>query len=201
MDEINERIKTLPYQIQHRSNSLAAEKKLLRDIKQAKVERENITVDVSPKSNLWGYWGLKNTVGSKEAMKDQIKLISNDLDKLKQEKQAFNANLKCHKDRIELKTAESDIARLQRELENINRKKDEVYKYILQLKTQSDEVVLQDENYRNYLPVLNNARELEKKNDFAGLKHLSKTQVEMYMSQWSNSTSFREDYEMRMYHY
>ncbi|KAM7492237.1 hypothetical protein LguiA_035158 [Lonicera macranthoides] len=141
-DEINDLIKTLHYGIQHGRNNLAAEKKLLRDIKQAEAERDKITVDVSTKPNIWGYWELKNPAGSKEAMKDRIKLVSNDLDILEMEKQAFNANLKRHKEGLELKTAESDVARLQRELKNINRKKDEVYKYIVELKRQTDEVSL-----------------------------------------------------------
>ena len=67
-------IKTLHYGIQHGHNNLAAEKKLLRDIKQAEGERDKITVDVSTKPNIWGYWELKNAAGSKEAMKDRIKV-------------------------------------------------------------------------------------------------------------------------------
>lgn len=67
-------IKTLHYGIQHARNNLAAEKKLLRDIKQAEAERDKITVDVSTKPNILGYWELKNAAGSKEAMKDRLKV-------------------------------------------------------------------------------------------------------------------------------
>ncbi|GFS41321.1 hypothetical protein Acr_00g0073730 [Actinidia rufa] len=150
------KIKRLCYRIQHGTNSLSEEKKLLGEIK-------------------------------------QMEFLSNELDRLKKKDLEIRATKKCLKG--ELEAAERDIRRLEKKMVEINRKKDEAYRCILELKRQRDE----ENSFRLQLvSLLNDAKGLAETEDGKALKESSKTQVELFMSRWHGSKAFRDDYENRM---
>ncbi|PSR89763.1 Proton pump-interactor like [Actinidia chinensis var. chinensis] len=180
-------IKSLCYRIQHGTNSLSEEKKLLGEIEQMEVEKKKAIADTDLKSH------IPNYLGTKAAVHDRIEVLSNELDRLKKKDLEIRATKKCLKG--ELEAAEREIRRLEKKMVEINRKKDEAYRCILELKRQRDE----ENAFRLQLvSLLNDAKGLAETKDVKALKESSKTQVELFMSRWNGSKAFRDDYENRM---
>ncbi|KAJ0110544.1 hypothetical protein Patl1_02262 [Pistacia atlantica] len=76
--------------------------------------------------------------------------------------------------------------------EELQRRKDEVNRHILDLKRQRDET---RSDYHRYASVLKNARELARKKDVKALNELSIREVQIFMSKWNQSKDFRCNYE------
>ncbi|XP_043689865.1 proton pump-interactor 1-like [Telopea speciosissima] len=185
--ELNALIQSLNYQIQHESLTLAEEKQIIREIKQLEGTREKVIANAAMKAK------IEDSMGQKEAIQDQVKLIGVDLDGARKEQQAVRAQIKNLED--DLKAIDNEISSLQEELNTVNQRRDKAYETLVELRKQRDEgnaVFYQNRS------LLNNAREIAAKKDVAALEELCHTEVDKFISLWSSSKAFRDDYERRI---
>ncbi|XP_010260223.1 PREDICTED: proton pump-interactor 1-like [Nelumbo nucifera] len=185
--ELNDLIQSLHYRMQHESISLVEEKQLLREIKQLEGTREKVIANAAMKAK------IEDSLGQKEAIQDQVKLIGVDLDGVRKEQQEIRAKIKHFEE--ELKAIDNEISSLQGELTVVNQKRDKAYESLVELRKQRDEG---NAHYFQNRSTLNNARDLAAKKDVAALEELSHIEVEKFISIWSRNKSFRDDYEKRI---
>lgn len=186
-EELNDVIYSLQYRIQHESIPLTEEKQLLREIKQLEGTREKVIANAAMRTK------LQDTIGQKDAIQDQVKLIGGDLDGVKKERQAIRSKIKQIDD--VLKTIDTDIQSLQDELTAITQKREKSFESIQQLRKQRDEG---NSYFYQSRTLLTKARELAAKKDINALDELSQTEVEKFMSLWNSGKTFRDDYEKRI---
>ncbi|KAI4333660.1 hypothetical protein L6164_018440 [Bauhinia variegata] len=186
-EELNDVIYSLKYRIQHESIPLSEEKQLLREIKQVEGTREKVIANAAMRAK------LQDSIGQKEAIQDQVKLIGGDLDGVKKERQAIRSKIKQLDDA--LKVIDKDIQSLQDEVAAVTQKREKTYDDIQKLRKQRDEG---NSYYFQCRTLLNKARELAAKKDVNALDELSQTEVDKFMSLWSNDKAFRNDYEKRI---
>ncbi|XP_028807483.1 proton pump-interactor 1 [Neltuma alba] len=186
-EELNEMIYSLKYRIQHESIPLSEEKQLLREIKQLEGTREKVIANAAMRAK------LQDSMGQKETIQDQVKLIGGDLDGAKKERQLVQA--KINKLDEELKAIDRDIKSLQDELTAVTQKRETAYESIQKLRKQRDEG---NSYFYQSRTLLNKARELAAKKDISALEELSQQEVGKFMSLWSSDKAFRNDYEKRL---
>ncbi|TKY49111.1 Proton pump-interactor 1 [Spatholobus suberectus] len=186
-EELNEVIYSLQYRIQHESIPLAEEKQLLREIKQLEGTREKVIANAAMRAK------LQESMGQKEAIQDQVKLIGGDLDGVKKERQAIRSKINQIDD--VLKTIDKDIQSLQDELTAVSQKRDKAFESMQQLRKQREEG---NSYFYQSRTLLNKARELAAKKDINTLDELSQTEVEKFMALWNGDKTFRNDYEKRL---
>ncbi|KAG1346578.1 Proton pump-interactor BIP131 [Cocos nucifera] len=186
-EELNDLIKSLQYHISHESISLDEEKQLMREIKQLEGTRGKVIANAAMRAK------IQDTIGQKEAIQDQVKLIGGDIDGVRKEQQSVRAKIKQLEE--ELKAIDEEISSLQEELTSVTEKRNKTFETLTELRKARDEV---NACYYQNRSLLNNAKELAAKKDVAELEGLSHSEVEKFMSQWSSNKSFREDYERRI---
>ncbi|XP_028792987.1 proton pump-interactor 1 isoform X1 [Neltuma alba] len=186
-EELNDIIYGLQYRIQHESIPLSEEKLLLREIKQLEGTREKVIANAAMRAK------LQDSLGQKEAIQDQVKVIGGDLDGVKKEREIVRSKIKQLDD--SLKVLDKDIQSLQDELTDVIQKKDKDYESIQQLRKQRDEG---NTYFHQSRAILNKARELAAKKDIKALEELSQAEVEKFMSLWNSDETFRNDYERRI---
>ena len=186
-EELNDIIYSLQYRIQHESIPLTEEKQILREIKQLEGTREKVIANAAMRTK------LQDTMGKKDAIQDQVKLIGGDLDGVKKERQAIRSKIKQIDD--VLKTIDSDIQSLQEELQAITQKREQAYESVQKLRKQRDEG---NSYFYQSRTLLTKARDLAAKKDVSALDELSQTEVEKFMSLWNGGKAFRDDYEKRI---
>ena len=116
---LNKLIQSLHYQMQHESIPLAEEKQILRKIKHLGGIREKVIVGAAMREK------FQDSLGQKEAIQDQVKLMGVDLDGVRKEKQVVLAKIKQIRD--DLKGIDSEIDSLQGELKVVSEKRDKAY--------------------------------------------------------------------------
>ncbi|KAI9078304.1 hypothetical protein K1719_039680 [Acacia pycnantha] len=127
-EELNDMIYGLKYRIQHESIPSSEEKLLHKEIKQLEGTREKVIANATMRAK------LQDSMGKKEAIQDQVKLIGGDLDGVKKERQLVQS--KINKLDEELKALERDIKSLQDELTAATQKRETTYERIQKLRKQ-----------------------------------------------------------------
>ncbi len=186
-EELNHLIKSLQYRIQHESIPLTEEKQILREIKQLEGTREQVLAKAAVRAK------IQDSLGEKEAIQDQVKLIGGDLDGVRKERQVVRDKLKQHDN--EKEAIEREINSLQDELTIVTEKRDKAFEKIQELRKQRE-----DGNtpfYQNRT-LLIKARELAAMKDVEALKELSDIEAEKFIALWSSTKAFRDDYEKRI---
>ncbi|KAK6134600.1 hypothetical protein DH2020_031659 [Rehmannia glutinosa] len=163
--ELNDLIKSYQYRIQHESIPLTEEKQILREIKQLEGTRQKVIANAAERAR------IQDSMGEKDAIQGQVKLIGVDLDGVRKEKQVINAKLKQLDE--EKLAIEKDISVLE------------------------DELTANSPFYQNRT-LLTKAKVLASNKDVDALKELSETEVEKFMSLWNSNKAFRDDYERRI---
>ncbi|GLT64044.1 hypothetical protein SLA2020_365610 [Shorea laevis] len=186
-EELNDVIHSLQYRIQHESIPLTEEKQIIREIKQLEGTREKVIANAAMRAK------IQDSLGQKEAIQDQVKLIGGDLDGVRKEKQAIQGKIKQLDEA--LKAIDNEINSLAEELKVVTQKRDKAYESIQQLRKQRDEG---NAYFYQSRTVLNKARELAAKKDIKALEELSHSEVENFVSHWSSDKAFRDDYEKRI---
>eukprot|EP00262_Sarcandra_glabra_P007569 TRINITY_DN20461_c0_g1_i1.p1 TRINITY_DN20461_c0_g1~~TRINITY_DN20461_c0_g1_i1.p1 ORF type:complete len:616 (+),score=169.98 TRINITY_DN20461_c0_g1_i1:180-2027(+) len=186
-DELNDIINSLHYRIQHESNTLVEEKQLLREIKQFEGTREKVVANDAMKAK------IQNSLGQREAIQDQVKLIGVDLDGVRKEQLAVRSKIKHLED--ELKAIDNEISSLQEESESVNLKRDKVYQTLSELRKELNEG---NACYYQNRSLLNSAKDLAAKKDIVALKELYHIEVEKFMSLWCGNKAVRDDYARRI---
>ncbi|KAJ7981748.1 proton pump-interactor 1-like [Quillaja saponaria] len=186
-EELNNIIHSLEYRIQHESIPLSEEKQLLREIKQLEGTREKVIANAAMRAK------VQDSMGQKETIQDQVKLIGGDLDGVRKEKQTLRSKI----DKLDeaVKAINTEINSLQDELTAVNQKREKAYESIQQLRKQRDE---ENNYFYQSRALLNKARELAAKKDVQALEELSLAEVDKFISLWSSNKTFRDDYEKRI---
>ncbi|KAK8542738.1 hypothetical protein V6N12_015321 [Hibiscus sabdariffa] len=186
-EELNDIIYSLQYRIQHESIPLSEEKQLLREIKQLEGTRDKVIANAAVRTK------IQESLGQKEAIQDQVKLMGNDLDGVRKEQNAIWSKKKQIKEKVTV--IESKIDALQEELNAVIQKRNKAYETMQQLWKQCDEA---NAHFYQSRSLLNKAKELAAKKDIKGLEELSTVEVEKFMALWSSKKAVRDDYEKRI---
>ncbi|KAE8702276.1 Proton pump interactor 1 isoform 2 [Hibiscus syriacus] len=161
-EELNDIIYSLQYRIQHESIPLSEEKQLLREIKQLEGTRDKVIANAAVRSK------IQESLGQKEGIQDQVKLMGNDLDGVRKEQNAIWSKKKQIKEKVS--AIESKVDSLQQELNAVIQKRNKAYETMQQLWKQRDEANVHFYQSRS---LLNKAKELAAKKDIKGLEELS----------------------------
>ncbi|XWS10005.1 hypothetical protein CRYUN_Cryun39dG0038300 [Craigia yunnanensis] len=113
---------------------------------------------------------IQDSLGQKDAIQDQVKLMGVDLDG-------------------------SKIDSLREELTAVTQKRDKAYETIKELRKQRDEG---NAHFYQSRSLLNKAKELAAKKDVKAIEELSTAEVEKFMALWSGKKTFRYDYKKRI---
>ncbi|GLT83339.1 hypothetical protein SLE2022_016340 [Rubroshorea leprosula] len=186
-EELNDLIYSLKYRIQHESIPLSEEKQILREIKQLEGTREKVIANVAMRAK------IQDSLGQKEVIQDQVKLMGADLDGVRKEQQALKAKRTQLRDKVEV--YEKNIVALQDKLDDLTEKKNKAYETLKDLRKQRDKANSHLYENRN---LLNKAREIAASKDISALKELSNAELEKFMALWNGSKAFRDDYEERV---
>lgn len=186
-EDLNDLIRSLQYRIQHESIPLSEEKQLLRDIKQLEGTREKVMANVAMRAK------IQDSLGQKEAIQDQVKLMGVDLDGVKKEQQA--AWTKVSSLDAKIKALDKDIKALQDEVQAVTDKRDKAFETIKELRKQRD---AENALFYEHRKVLNKAKELAVKKDIKALEEYAEVEVEKFMTLWSSNKAVRDDYERRI---
>ncbi|CAA0808531.1 Proton pump-interactor 1, partial [Striga hermonthica] len=186
-EELNYVIKSLQYRIQHESIPLTEEKQILREIKQLEGTRQKVIANAAERAR------IEDSLGEKEAIQGQVKLIGVGLDGVRKEKQVINAKLKQLDE--EKLAIEKDINVLEGELNAITEKRDKIFETIKDMRKQREEG--NSPFYQNR-SLLTKAKALAANKEVDALKELSETELDKFMSLWNSDKSFRADYEKRI---
>ncbi|KAF3678514.1 putative xylosyltransferase 2-like [Capsicum annuum] len=185
-EELDNLIKSLQYRIQHESITLTEEKKILREIKQLEGTRGGVKEQVALRAQ------IQDSMGEKETIQKQVKLISGNLDGVHKEQQAVKAKRKILDDQLDANTCQ--IKSLDEELKEVTKKRDTAFVRLQELRNQREEA--NAPFYKNFA-LLQKAKLLAAKKDTEALKELSLTEVDKFISLWSGKP-FRDDYERRI---
>ncbi|XP_058095417.1 proton pump-interactor 1-like [Magnolia sinica] len=186
-EELNDLIASLHYRMQHESNTLVEEKQLLREIKQLEGTRDKVIASAAMKAK------IQDSLGQRDAIQDQVKLIGGNLDGVRKEQQAVRTKIKHLEE--ELNAIDNEIASMQEELTALSQKRDKAYETLNELRKQREEG---NTYYYQNRSLLNNAKDLAAKKDIAALEELSHAEMKKYMSLWNSDKAFRDDYEKRI---
>lgn len=186
-EELNYLIKSLNYRIQHESIPLSEEKQLLRDIKQLEGTREQVIANDATRAK------IQDSLGEKVVIQDQVKLMGVNLDGVRKDMQAVKAKLKQLMD--ERRELETEISKVETELDAATNKRETAYETIRKLKTQREEG---NSCYYENRTFLNKVKQLAAKKDIGAVKDIGNMEVEKFMSCWNSSKDFRDDYERRI---
>ncbi|XP_057959054.1 proton pump-interactor 1-like isoform X1 [Malania oleifera] len=186
-EELDELIQSLNHRIQHESISLNEEKQIIREINQLQGTREKVIANAAMRAK------IQESLGQKEAIQDQVKLMVGDLDGVRKEQHVVRAKVKKLEE--ELKAIDNDINSLQEELSIVSQKRDKAYETFQELRKQRDEG---NGHFYQNRALLNKARDFASKRDLLALEELCHTEMEKFMSLWSSNKAFRDDYEKRI---
>ncbi|XVF78525.1 hypothetical protein PTKIN_Ptkin14bG0140700 [Pterospermum kingtungense] len=186
-EELNDLIYSLQYRIQHESIPLSEEKQLLREIKQLEGTREKVIANAAMRAK------IQDSLGQKEAIQDQVKLMGVDLDGVRKEQQAVWSKKNQIKEKV--KAIESKIDSLQEELKSVSQKRDNTFQTIQEQRKLRDEG---NAHFYQGRSLLNKAKELAAKKDKKALEELSTAEDEKFMALWNGKKAFRVDYEKRI---
>ncbi|KAK4342067.1 hypothetical protein RND71_037883 [Anisodus tanguticus] len=186
-EELNHLIKSLQYRIQHESIPLNEEKQILREIKQLEGTREEVKKVAAARAQ------IHETMGEKESIQNQVKLMNVGLDGVRKGQQEVKAKLKQIDDQIDGISKQINI--LDEELKELVDKRDKTYEHILELRKQREEG---NSSFYQNSNVLHKVKQLADQKDVGALKELSVTEVGKFMSLWCSSKPFRDDYERRI---
>lgn len=186
-EELNDVIKSLQYRIQHESINLNEEKQIIREIKQLEGTRDKVIANAAIRAE------IQKSVGEKDSIQDQVKLIGVDLDGVRKDQEAIKSKVKTLE--AEKEVIDNIISSLEEELRLVTEKRDKLYEKIRELRNKREEG---NACFYQNRSLLNEARNLAANKDVTALNALSVTEVDKFMSQWNSSKSFREDYEKRI---
>lgn len=186
-EELNDLINSLRYCMEHESIPLTEEKKLLREIKQLEGTREKVIANAAMRAK------IQDSLGQKEAIQDQVKLMGVDLVGVRKEKQAVGSRIGQLKEKV--KALDAEIKSLQDDLEAVTVKRDKAFENIKSLRQQRDDGNIHFYNSRRSMT---EAKELAAKKDVQALEKLVHEEVEKFMALWSSNKAFRDDYEKRI---
>ncbi|CAL5348576.1 unnamed protein product [Camellia sinensis] len=171
VEELNYLIKSLEYRIQHESIPLSEEKEILKEIKQLEATREKVVANAAMRAK------IQDSMGEKDVIQDQVKLMGVDLDGVRKEQQVV---------KVKLKQLSDDKEVLEKEINSLDDELDAAAeKYKTAYKTFSDLNAGNDCFYQNRT-LLTKVKELAARKDTEALKEI--VNMEVY---WTRTVLYR----------
>ncbi|CAM8992202.1 unnamed protein product [Rhodiola kirilowii] len=186
-EELNDVIRSFNYRMQHESIPLSEEKQILKEIKALEQTRPQVVANAAKRAEIQG------SMGQKETIQGQVKLIGGDLDGVRKEKQFIREKIKELEK--QLNDLNQEINKLEDERQTVSDTRDKAYETRQQLNKQRNDV---NAHFYENRSLINTARELAAKRDVKALEELANIEVEKFMAQWNIEKPFREDYEKRI---
>jgi uncharacterized coiled-coil DUF342 family protein len=187
VEELNNLIKSYEYRMTHESISLTEEKKLMREIKNLEGTRDQVIANAQMRED------LQVSLGKKEVIQDKVKILGVGLDGFRKDQKVVKAKLTELDD--QKVAVDKQIKALQEELEMVTEKKDKAYERVIELRKQRDQG---NSCFQQYMRTVNKAKELVSNAGVVAAKEFAEMEVDAFMSKWSNTKAFRDDYEKRI---
>ncbi|KAH0942067.1 hypothetical protein HID58_001704 [Brassica napus] len=160
-EELNNMIYSYQYRIQHESIPLTEEKQLLKEIRMLEGTRDKVIANEAVRAK------IKESMGQKDDIQGQVKLMGAGLDGVKKERQAVSARINQLSEKV--KATKDEIQVLENELKTVSEKRDKVYSNIREIRKQR---FYQGRN------VLSKARDLAAQKNIDELEALANAETE-----------------------
>ncbi|KAL9236423.1 hypothetical protein vseg_011097 [Gypsophila vaccaria] len=183
-EELNGIIRSLEYHIQHESVSLKEEKQILREIKELEATRPKVVANAAVRAK------VQESLGQKEAIQDQVKLLGTDLDGVRKQKAAVQAR----RDQLhaQVNVLKDQISKLYTDVKLLKEKRQAAIEAMQELRKKREAGNI---DYYQNRTILSNVKDLAAKKDVKALEELVNMEVEKFMSQWNHNKAFRNNYE------
>ncbi|KAL1219765.1 Proton pump-interactor [Cardamine amara subsp. amara] len=183
VDDIDSRVHNMEHIIQHETISLKEEKGLIREIKQLKQLREQISSSMGTKDE------VKQALEEQEKTEERLKVLRKELATLRNDLSKAEAVTKAAKKKCD---EEWEVqSKLQEQFRAADAVRQEAFVHLQDLKKQQREKNKYFFKYRDDSRV---ASEMALKKDRAALQSLCSDQVENFMNMWNNDEEFRNYY-------
>ncbi|KAE9616992.1 putative proton pump-interactor [Lupinus albus] len=160
---------------------------ILREIKQLEGTRDKIIANAALRAE------VQNFVWKKEAIQDQVELVSGELNGMKKDRQAVRSKIKKLDDA--LKAIDNDILSLEEEKVTVTQKREKAFESIQHLRRKRDEG---NASFYQSRRIMTKAKDLAAEKDINALQELSHKEVEKFMSHWNSDRTFRDNYVKRL---
>ncbi|GLU00136.1 hypothetical protein SLE2022_175280 [Rubroshorea leprosula] len=183
IEDIDGRIRNMEHSIQHETLPLKEEKQLIREIKQLKQTRENLS------SNMGRQDGVQQTSEQKDQIEGRLKSLKKEADLLRDNVLKAEAFTKAAKKK--LSEENEKLSKLLSEFRSADSIRQEAYAQLQSLRKQSYE---KNKYFWQYRDDAKAAYDLAFKRDIAALEKLCASQVENNMDILNKNDEYRKDY-------
>lgn len=183
VEDIDARIYGMEHMIQHETLPLKEEKQFIREIKQLKQLREQLS------SNIGSQDEVQQALKKRDEFEERLKILKKELDNLKDgvlkaETVARTAQKKYEDESLKLKELIAQV-------EDANDIRQAAYHYLQSLKK---ELFEKNKHFRTYKDNAAAASDYAASKDREALHNLCVNQVEMVMDLWNKDDAFRKEY-------
>ncbi|KAF8084417.1 hypothetical protein N665_0718s0010 [Sinapis alba] len=183
VDDIDSRVNNMEHMIQHETLSLSEEKGYIREIKQLKQLRGQISSSMGTKDE------VKQALDEKEKTEERLKMLRKELDVLRNDLSKVEAVTKAAKKKCDEEWEVQN--KLQQQFRAADAVRQEAFVHLQDLKKQQRE---KNKYFFKYRDDSRAANEMALKKDRAALQSLCSDQVENFMNMWNNNEEFRNYY-------
>ncbi|CAN8312760.1 unnamed protein product [Cochlearia groenlandica] len=183
VDDIDSKVHNMEHMIQHETLSLSEEKGLIREMKQLKQLRGQISSSMGTKDE------VKQALEEKEKTEERLKVLRKELDGLRSDLSKAEAVSKAAKSKCD---EEWEVqSKLQQQFRAADAVRQDAFVHLQDLKKQQRE---KNKYFFKYRDDSRAASEMALNKDRAALQNLSSDQVENFMNTWNNNDEFRNYY-------
>lgn len=183
VEDIAGSIRNMEHRIAHETLPLKEEKQIIRDIKQLKQRREQISSSMGEQDE------VQLAFDQKDQIEEKMKLLRKEADSVRESvikaEAATQAVKKLHREESE------KLKRLLGQFKAADEIRQEAYKHWQSLKKQAYE---KNQHFWKYKDDTKQANDLVFKGDREALQHLCANQVERVLELWNNNNEFRKEY-------
>lgn len=183
IEDIDGRIRNMEHRISHETLSLKEEKQLIREIKQLKQNRENLSSARGQQD------GVQQNSEQKNQVEERLKSLRKEADLLK--KNVVGAEAITRAAREKRSKEYERLRKLQAEERSANAIRQEAYDHLKTLKNQSYE---KNKRFYQFRDDLKLAYDLASKRNLSALEDLCDSQVDMNLDLWNQNDEYRKDY-------
>lgn len=183
VDDIDSMVNNMEHMIQHETLSLSEEKGYIREIKQLKQRRGQISSSMGTKDE------VKQALDDKEKTEESLKMLRKELDVLRNDLSKVEAVTKAAKKKCDEEWEVQN--KLQQQFRAADAVRQEAFVHLQDLKKQQRE---KNKYFFKYRDDSRAANEMALKKDRAALQGLCSDQVENFMNMWNNNEEFRNYY-------
>ncbi|KAM7256657.1 hypothetical protein ACFE04_012398 [Oxalis oulophora] len=181
IEDIDVRLHSLEHMISHETQSLKEEKQMIREIKQMKQLREQITSNMGD--------DVQQALDQKDEIQDRLKALRKEADSLRANVLKAEAVTQAAKKKY---YDEGDnLSELQAKFREADDIRQEAYIHLQSVRKQLNE---KNKYFWQYKDDFNAANDLLRKGDKDAIQNLCVNQVERFMKLWNEDDEFRKEY-------